>query len=168
MVCFSCCLLFGLLCLVQALEASRLRLGGLGRGGVRLQAGEVGEDHLQDYICMFVILLLAMFVLLCSFFVMFIICGSPPGSRRRCRPPGACRCTAWRRSPGRPPGQKIAHQKSTPRKSLWISSGVSNGLSVAFSNMSSLFSGIFQRIVTFPMDFQWIFQWNFTFTTSRV
>ena len=55
-------------------------------------------------------------------------------------------------------GQHIAHQKSTPQKSLWTLSGSS------------------QRIVTFPVDFggifQWmfsgIFQWMLTFASSGV
>ena len=42
-------------------------------------------------------------------------------------------------------GDKVAHQKSTPRKSPWIFRGI----------FQWMFSGIFQRIVTSPLDVHW-------------
>ena len=58
-----------------------------------------------------------------------------------------------------------AHQKSTPQKSWWISSGVFQWISVSSSRGISLFSDIFVRIVNSPVDFCWKcpmdFQWHF-------
>ena len=45
--------------------------------------------------------------------------------------------------------KKTSHQKSTPQKSSWISSGA----------FQWVVSGIFQRILTFPVDFTGIVQW---------
>ena len=58
-------------------------------------------------------------------------------------------------------GQHVAHQKSTPQKSSWISSGISNGFPVVFSNTISHFRSISQRIVTCPVDFYWNFPMDF-------
>ena len=76
-----------------------------------------------------------------------------------------------------PQGQKIAHQKSTPRKSSWIFGGISQRmfqwhvptefhfaavLSKGLSLSQWIFTGIVQWI------FRGIFRWNFTFVISGV